>query len=177
MSLSCCCCDDMYEADTRHHAQPARVCRPFRARHPCWGLVGLLDNSWIRQLADCQLADWTSRGLENSRMPPATACLVFVLLAASARPRLVQSATCPVREISSPRIGNPRVGVSASCPVTACSESGCTYRPTSANIWTVCYRGHMCMCKHAHLYRSASQQLSVCWPCPPRPASQSATAT
>ena len=28
------------------------------------------------------------------------ACLVFVLLAASARPRVVQSATCPVRELA-----------------------------------------------------------------------------
>ena len=35
--------------------------------------------------------------------------LVFVLLAASARPRVVWS----------PRIGNPRVGVSASCPCAA----------------------------------------------------------
>jgi len=51
-------------------------------------LERLLDNSRIRQLADCQLADWTSRGqvnlrtrqlaywtsrgLDNSRMPPAT---------------------------------------------------------------------------------------------------------
>ena len=41
------------------------------------------------------------------------ACLVFVLLAASARPRVVQSATCPVREMPS-----PRVGICASCPVT-----------------------------------------------------------
>jgi len=27
----------------------------------------LLDNSQIRQLADCQLADWTTRGLDISR--------------------------------------------------------------------------------------------------------------
>jgi len=27
----------------------------------------LLDNSRIRQLADCQLADWSTRGLDNSR--------------------------------------------------------------------------------------------------------------
>jgi len=26
----------------------------------------LLDNSWICQLADCQLTDWTARGLDNS---------------------------------------------------------------------------------------------------------------
>ena len=32
----------------------------------------------------------------------------------------------------------------------------------------VCYHGHMCMCKHAHLYRSASQQLSMCRPRPLR---------
>jgi len=51
-------------------------------------------------------------------MPPATACLVFVLLAASAlpSPRVDQSARCPVRELTS-----PRVGVSASCPVTICN--------------------------------------------------------
>ena len=72
---------------------------------------------------------WTTRGLptrglDNSRtgqLADATAdfeCLVFVLLAASARARVVQSATCLVREMSSPRVGNPRVGVSATCPVT-----------------------------------------------------------
>ena len=32
------------------------------------------------------------------------ACLVFVLLAASARPRVVQSVTCPVRELTSARV-------------------------------------------------------------------------
>jgi len=45
-------------------------------------------------------------------------CLVFVLLAASARSRVVQSETCLVREMPSPQVGNPRGGVSASCPVT-----------------------------------------------------------
>ena len=70
-----------------------------------------------RQLADCQLwmddsrtghlADWSTRGIDNSRTGQVAdwttrgsadatgdfACLVFVLLAASARPRVVQSAT------------------------------------------------------------------------------------
>ena len=32
----------------------------------------------------------------------------------------------------------------------------CAYRPTLVNVYTVCYHGHMRMCKHAHLYRSAS---------------------
>jgi len=47
----------------------------------------LLDNSRIRQLADCQLAEWTTRGLDISRtgqLADATrdfACLSFVLLA------------------------------------------------------------------------------------------------
>ena len=65
-----------------------------------------LDDSRTGHLADWstrgyrQLAYWTSRGLDNSRMPPATACLVFVLLAASAKSRVVQSATCPVRELA-----------------------------------------------------------------------------
>ena len=51
-----------------------------------------------------QVADWT-----NSRMPPATACLVFVLLAAFARARVVQSATCPVRELAIRELAYPRV--------------------------------------------------------------------
>jgi len=73
-------------------------------------LVGLLDNSWIRQLAD-----WTTSGLDISRtgqLADATgdfACLVFVLLAASARPRVVQSATCPVRELAVRELAYPRV--------------------------------------------------------------------
>jgi len=46
----------------------------------------------------------------------------------------------------------------------ACGEYGCAYPPTSVNVYTVCYHGHMCMCKHAHLYRSALQLLSVCRP-------------
>jgi len=29
-------------------------------------MLGLLDNSRIRQLADCQLVDWMTRGLDNS---------------------------------------------------------------------------------------------------------------
>jgi len=59
----------------------------------------LLDNSRIHQLADCQLVDWTTSELVNSRtgqLADATgdfACLVFVLLAASARPQVVQSAS------------------------------------------------------------------------------------
>jgi len=80
------------------------------------------------------LADWSTRGLDNSqsRMPPkerklntqsrwwhtrvvqSATCPVRELSSL----RVDQSARCPVRESSSPRVGNPRVGVSASCPVT-----------------------------------------------------------
>jgi len=63
---------------------------------------------------------WTTRGLVNSRtgqLADATgdfACLVFVLLAASARPRVVQSATCPVRELAIRELSSypPGAGVS-----------------------------------------------------------------
>ena len=79
----------------------------------------LLDNSRIRQLPDCQLADWTTRGLDNSRtsqladwtsrglgisragqLADATgdfACLVFRFLA------IRETASCPVRDLTSPR--------------------------------------------------------------------------
>jgi len=40
------------------------------------------------------------------------ACLVFAFGG------ICETASCPIREMSSPRVGNPRVGVSASCPVT-----------------------------------------------------------
>ena len=61
----------------------------------------LLDNSRIRQLADCQLADWTTRGLDISR----TRQLVYwtsrgldnsrmhLRVRELSRPRLVQSAS------------------------------------------------------------------------------------
>jgi len=77
----------------------------------------------VCQLADCQLADWTTRGLDISRTRQLAycgqvadwttggchrdfACLVFVLLAASVRPRVVQSASWQsaswrIRELSS----------------------------------------------------------------------------
>ena len=81
-----------------------------------------------------QLADTPTRGLDNSRsrrcrqkrklstqsrrwhprVVQSTTCPVREL----SSPRVDQSARCPVRESSSPRVGNPRVGVSASCPVT-----------------------------------------------------------
>ena len=93
------------------------------------------------QLADYrQLADWTSRGLDNSRsrrcrqngklstqsrrwhprLVQYASCLVREL----SSPRVDQSARCPVLESSSPRVRNPRVGVSASCPVTVSTASG-----------------------------------------------------
>jgi len=54
-----------------------------------------------------QLADTPTRGLDILRTGQLAdaigdfACLVFVLLVASARPRVVQSATCPVCELTS----------------------------------------------------------------------------
>jgi len=74
--------------------------------------TGLLDNSRIRQLADWtsrglvnsrtrQLAYWTSRGLDNSRMPR-LCVLSFRSFGGicDARPRVDQSARCPVRELA-----------------------------------------------------------------------------
>jgi len=76
-------------------------------------------NSWIAKtrtghLADwstrrldnsrtSQLTDWTSRGLDNSR---SRRCRQTAKLSTQGRrwhPRVVQSVTCPVRELSSPR--------------------------------------------------------------------------
>jgi len=67
--------------------------------------------NWVTgQLADTTTRGLPTRGLDDSRtgqLADATgdfACLVFVLLVASASPRLVQSASCPVRDLTSPRV-------------------------------------------------------------------------
>ena len=116
----------------------------------------LLDNSLIRQLADCQLADWTTRGLDISRTGQLAdaigefAYLVFLFGG------ICESASGPVRDLSSPRVGNPRVGVSASCPVTKMDTvASCLYDTagnsegfdTAVNMnCSVCY--HLLVCIH-----------------------------
>ena len=72
--------------------------------------------NWVTgQLADTPTHGLPTRGLGDSRtgqLADATddfACLVFVLLAASASPRVVQSATCPVRELAIRELAYPRV--------------------------------------------------------------------
>jgi len=62
-----------------------------------------------------RLADWSTRVLDKSRTGQLAdaigdfAFLVFVLLAASASPRVVESATCPVRELAIRELAYPRV--------------------------------------------------------------------
>jgi len=87
---------------TRGYAN-SRIAKSRTGRLAHWTYCGLV-NSRTRQLAY-----GTSHGLDNSRMPPATACIVFVLLATYARPRVVQSATCPVRELAIRELAYPRV--------------------------------------------------------------------
>jgi len=105
---------------------------------------GLLDNSRIRQLADCQLADWTTRGLDISwtgqladwttrvldksrtgQLADATgdfACLFFLFGG------ICETASCPVRELTSPRLVQSASWQSASCPVTQrCRTVGHVY--------------------------------------------------
>ena len=106
---------------SRGESSPACVVCVCGMRAACGGPGGWsLDNSRIRQLADCQLADWTSRGLDNSRTSQladwtsrgldnsrSRRCRQKGKLSTQSRrwhPRVVQSATCPVRELSSPRV-------------------------------------------------------------------------
>jgi len=67
-----------------------------------------------RQLADCQLADWTSNGLDNSRTGQV----------ADWKTRGCHRRLCVLsfpfwRHLRYRELSSPRVGVSASCPVTA----------------------------------------------------------
>ena len=95
----------------------------------------LLDNSRIRQLVDCQLADWSTRGLDNSRTGQLAdaisdfACLVFLFGG------ICETTSCPVRDLSSLQVGNPRVGVSASCPVTQLTAGACCILRPVRPIW------------------------------------------
>jgi len=81
--------------------------------------------NWVTgQLADTPTRGLPTRGLDDSwtgQLADATGdfvCLVFILLAASASLQVVQSATCPVRELTSARVVySPRVDQSARCPV------------------------------------------------------------
>ena len=76
--------------DYRFSSFYGQVCRhvyPFQRKLVEGRVKGLLDNSRIRQLADYQLAEWSTRVLDKSRtgqLADATgdfACLFFVLLA------------------------------------------------------------------------------------------------
>ena len=69
-----------------------------------------------------------------------------------------------VKQLHLYRSASPPRWLTRQCVSTMPSQQECAYRPTSVNVYTVCYHEHMCMCKHAHLYRSASQQLRVCRP-------------
>ena len=76
------------------------------------------------QLADTPTRGLPTRGLVNSRTRQLTywtsrGChrRLWVLSFRSFG-GICETASCPVREMSSPRVGNPRVGVSASYPVT-----------------------------------------------------------
>ena len=98
-----------------------------------WSTRGL-DNSRTRQLAD-----WTSRGLDNSR---SRRCRQKGKLSTQSRrwhSRVVQSATCPVRELSSPRVvqsasWQSASWQSASCPVTSCHLSRHSVVPSSVSM-------------------------------------------
>ena len=64
-------------------------------------------NSRIANSQTGHLADWTTRGCHRRL------CVLSFLFGG-----ICETASCPVRDLSIPRVGNPRVGVSASCPVT-----------------------------------------------------------
>ena len=118
----------------------------------------LLDNSRIRQLADCQLADWTSRGLDISRTGQLAdwttrgchrrLCVLSFPFWRHLRdrelssPRLVQYASCLVREMSSPRVVQSASWQSESWRIRELSSyrsvsrlcSGCAEQPSGPDV-------------------------------------------
>ena len=59
-------------------------------------------------------------------------CLVFVLLAASARPRVVQSARCPVCELGIRELAHPRVVQLASDSISDEAGANCNRHPRAS---------------------------------------------
>jgi len=130
-----CCKGRLTEADTRtirldatpsgltsdHLHHPPHICKgpmPFlppnrqcqSTEGKCTVLNGLLDNSQICQLADCQLADWMIHGLVKSR----TRQLAYwttrgchrrlYVLSFHSFGGICETASCPVRELAYPRV-------------------------------------------------------------------------
>ena len=90
------------------------LCRYLHTGIGYWTTRGYA-NSRIANSRTRRLADWTTRGLDNSRTRQlaywtSRGChqrlcvLSFLFFAASARLRVVQSATCPVHELTSARV-------------------------------------------------------------------------
>jgi len=87
---------------------PTRGLDDSRTGHLADWSTRRLDNSHTGQVAD-----WTTRGC-HLRL----CMLSFPFFWPFVTPRLAQSTSCLVRELTSPRVGSPRVGESASCSVT-----------------------------------------------------------
>jgi len=120
--------------------QLSAFCNPLSAKYPFpyWTTRGYancglptcgLDDSRTEHLADWstrrldnsrtgQVADWTTHGCHRRLCVLSFPFWRHLRDRKLSSPWLVQSASWLVRELSSPRVGNPRVGVSASCPVT-----------------------------------------------------------
>ena len=107
----------------------------FYSAYKCWIQISMVDVINIaanRQKFMTLIGELSWQRLRQSAIPAersavfcyrryprddqSTSCLVRDLTSL----RAVQSATCPVRETTSPQVGNTRVGASASCPVTNC---------------------------------------------------------
>jgi len=124
--------------------------------------VRLLDNWRIRQLVDCHLADWSTRGLDNSRTGQVadwTTCGChrrLCVLSFRSFGGICETASCPVRDLTSPRVGNPRVGVPVRCPVTLRTMTPVPFRIHWYSIGLVVYHA-----RHAFSARAYSTKHSI----------------
>jgi len=97
-------------------------------------LVGLL--------ADCQLTDWTSRRLVNLRSSQLADWTTRGLADSAKRTKAkhakspVASSSCPVRDLSSPQVGNLRVVQS---PICIAHYGVCRHRPSGTATHRPCW--------------------------------------
>jgi len=82
----------------------------FHASPLLFSSGGLLDNSWIRQLADCQLTDWSTRGLDHSRTGQVTDWTTrgchwrLCMLSFRSFGGICETSSCPVHDFYSPGV-------------------------------------------------------------------------
>ena len=104
--------------------------RPAACLRGYWTTRGYT-NSWIANSWTGRLADWSTCGLDNSHTGQVADWTTrgchrqLCMLSFRSFGGICETASCPVHDLSTPRVDNTWVGVSASCLVTVLVVTRC----------------------------------------------------